>query len=232
MHGGRSRCGFWHLAAITCSLLLVSCVSVQSKYTHDWTKPMPGNALATPKVGAVVMIELQGSAATEGGAIVAALEQAFFAELRQRGYDPTFLPAKYLNTSITEAMGIVHIGKVWEQRPMAEELARKHAASDQLSGLFVAWVTIRRAELYGNELGDQPRLLAGATALEVYSATGEALYSTRSTFTGGKKLFTEDTGLKVKELWQQFSVEETANLAMREAMRGYFGGIQAFGASH
>lgn len=189
---------------------------------------MPANALPTPKVGAVIFIELHPSAAAESSEIISALERAFMDELRQRGYDPMPLPAERLTTSITEAIGIVHIGKVWEQRPKAEALARAQASANKLSGLFVAWVTIRRASLYGNELPNQTLLLAGATALEVYTAQGEALYSTRKAFTGGEKIAAEDTGLKVKEIWRQFSVDETATLAMREAMRGYFGGIQPF----
>jgi hypothetical protein len=72
------------------------------------------------------------------------------------------------------------------------------------------------------------QLLAGATALEVYSAQGEALYSTRGTFTGGEKLDAQSTGTKVRETWRRFGVDETAILAMRGAMRGYFGGIQPF----
>lgn len=187
--------------------------------------------MPTPKVGAVIFIELHPSAAAESSGIISALERAFIAELRQRGYDPMLLPAERLTTSITEAIGIVHIGKVWEQRPKAETLARAQASANDLSGLFVAWVTIRRASLYGQELPNQSLLLAGATALEVYTAQGEALYSTRKEFTGGEKILAEDTGLKVKEIWRQFSVDETAALAMREAMRGYFGGIQPFKAS-
>lgn len=189
---------------------------------------MPANALPTPKVGAVIFIEFHQSAANESSVIISAVERAFMNELAKRGYDPMPLPAERLTTSITEAIGIVHIGKVWEQRPKAEALARAQASANNLSGLFVAWVTIRRANLYGNELPDQPLLLAGATALEVFNAQGEALYSTRKEFTGGEKIHAEDTGLKLKETWRVFSVEETAALAMREAMRGYFGGIQPF----
>ncbi len=228
MRGRRPQRGLWHLTAIISSLLLAACVSVRSMYLHDWMKPMPANALPTPKVGAVIFIELNPAAAPESDTIIDALEKALIAELAQRGYDPMPLPAQRLTTSITEAIGIVHIGKVWEQRPKAEALARAQASANNLSGLFVAWVTIRRTSLYGSELPSQQLVLAGATALEVYSAQGEALYSTRKAFTGGTKIFTEDTGLKVTETWRVFSVDETASLAMREAMRGYFGGIQPF----
>lgn len=168
---------------VACVLMVWSVACVQAQYRFRFTEDFPGNALTGPKVGMVVMVDAQPSAAKESDEIVAAFQEALASELKSRGYLPTPVHSEVLKESITDSLGYPTHGRILQFRPLIEKNAIRRASDQGLSGVFVVWVSVNRSIpaqqfSFGNMLidyrGNLP-ILWGTAMVEVFSSRGEGL---------------------------------------------------------
>jgi hypothetical protein len=177
-----------NLAPLIASMLaiaaLIGCTS--SDYRYGVRQPLPGDALANPRVGIAVLVDIRDPAAGDAEGLPSGFASAAEDALRSRGYEPTVLESRVIREDIHDSLlpGGISANKYRKLRPMLQEPVFTKATAQGMAGVFVVWVSATRVSpsdldqsgsfATQSYTGTAP-VLTGMCMIEVLSSKGESL---------------------------------------------------------